>query len=190
MNNKKILFANIPYAGYFKYKGQFLIYPVPNKVEDYVSHKPAIIEFHTEKAEPEYFEDPGLPTNIQFPIPESFVQGQLAHQRYINLLRLLSLLTNYLHFGYTGYQAWFVPIESESKDPFIPAKWGQELTPTIDEEYFSPESEYDEIEKKESVSYFGDNLFKRITDKVTYPESMKELLDKYFYLSEQDKNVA
>ncbi len=189
MNNKKIFFTHTPYAGYFKYKDQFLIYPVPNKIEDYVRHKPAIIEFYTEKAEPAYFDDPSLPKHIKFPLPESFAQGQLAHQRYIDLLRLLSLLTNFLHFDYTGYQAWFVPIEPASKDPFIPAKWGQEFTPTIDEGNFGPESECDEIEKKESVSYFGDNLFKRITSKVTYPESMEELLGKYFDLSEQDRNV-
>ncbi len=189
MNNKKVLFTHAPYAGYFKYKDQFLIYPWPHKIAGYIHHKPAIIEYYTEKAEPEYFDDPNLPKNIKFPLPESFVQGQLARQRFIDLLRLLSLLTNYLYFDYAAHKAWFIPMDPESKEPFLPAKWGQEFSPTIDEENFRLESEYDEIEKKESVSYFGDKFSKRITSKVTYPESMEKLLDKYFDLSEQDKNV-
>ena len=189
MNNKKILFTYTPYAGYFKYKDQFFIYPAPIKIGDYVHHKPAIIEFNTEKAEPEFFDDLTLPKNIKFPVPESTVQAQLIQHRYIELLRLLSLLTNYPHFSYTLYQAWFVPIELEIEEPSRLVKWGQEQVPTIGEENLSPESEYDEIEKKESVSYFGDHFFKRITSKVIYPDSMDELLDIYFDLSEQDKNV-
>lgn len=189
MNNKKIFFTYTPYSGYFKYKDQFLIYPAPIKIGDYVHHKPAIIEFNTEKAEPEFFDDPTLPKNIKFPVPESAVQAQLIQDRYIDLLRLLSLLTNYSHFSYTLYQAWFVPIGPEIEKPSRLVKWGQEQVPTIGEENLRPESEYDEIEKKESVSYFGDNIFERTTSKVIYPESMEELLDKYFDLSEQDKSV-
>lgn len=189
MNNKRIFFTHTPYEGFFKYKDQLLIYPTPNIIDDWVQHKPAIIEFYTEKAEPRFFDDPMLPKDIKFPVPEPTVQSQLNHQRYVDLLRLLSLLTNYLHFSYTYYQAWFVPIEPLKEKHFIPAQWGQEQIPTIGEKSLNPESEYDEIEKKESLSYFGDNFLKRITSKVTYPDSIEALLDKYFDLSKQDKNV-
>lgn len=189
MTSKKVFFTHTPYAGYFKYKDQFLVYPASIEVEEYVNHKPAVIEFYTEKAKPEFFDDPKLPKNIKYPVPESAAQAQLNHQTYVDLLRLLSLLTNYSHFSYGSYQAWFTPIDLEKPGSFSPAKWGQESVPTIDEENLDPESEYDEIERKESINYYGDNLFERISTKVIYPDLMEQLLEKYFDLSEQEKNV-
>lgn len=186
MDNKKIFFTNVPYTGCYKYKDQFLIYPAPIKIEEYIHHKPAIIEFNSEEAKPEFFTDSHLPTNIKFPVPPDTVQAVSDQHKCNELLRLLSLLTNYSHFGYTLYQAWFVPIGSERKG-FPSAKWGQEMVPKIGEKDFNPVSE--EVGKKDSLKYYGDNLFKRITNEITYPDSIEQLLDKYFELEELDKQA-
>ena len=73
MNNKKIFFTYVPYAGLFKYKDKFLVCPAPITIEEYIHHKPAIIKFYSEEAKQEFFNEPDLPKNIKYPVPQSNV---------------------------------------------------------------------------------------------------------------------
>ncbi len=184
MNNLKVFFTMVPYGGSFKYKDEFLIYPPPSNTEDYIQHKPAILEFNNEEASPEYFDDPDHPNT--YPVPQSAVQAQSDQRKCDELLRLLSLLTNYSHFQYPNFKAWFIPIDTKMGE-FPLARWGQAFIPSIDLESSTPK--YDEVAKKDSVKYYDDNFFRRITDEVVYPETIEELLDKYFLLEEKHREV-
>ncbi len=135
MDNKRIFFTRIPYSGYFKYRDMFLIYPASIPIEQYIHHKPVVIEFNTENAGPEFFNEPHLPKEIKYPVPKGMVQSTVNQSKYNELLRLLSLISNYYHFGYTSGQAWYIPIGPESQG-FPSAEWGQKMPPDIDKNAF------------------------------------------------------
>ncbi len=178
MNDKRTFFTDIPYKGYYKYRDQFLIYPAAIELEGYINHIPTIIEFSVEEAKPEFYELPDLPLGVRQPVRQSFVQNQYNQHRFNEILRLLSLLTNYYHFTYTPSNSWFVEIEPEPSFP--PIKWGQAMTPDIDENDCKPANK--EVEERDSVKYYGDNFIQKKSHFVTYPDSIEQLLDKYYKL--------
>ncbi len=165
----------------------FLIYPASIPIEGSIHHKPAVIEFNTENAEPEFFNEPHLPKNVKYPVPKGMVQSAVNQNKYNELLRLLSLISNYYHFGYTSDQAWYIPISPE-RQGFQSAEWGQKMPPDIDKNEFDPKTRI-EVNKKDSLEYYGDNLFNRITNEIIYPDTVEQLLDKYFELAESDKQI-
>lgn len=185
MNNIKIFFTYIPYEGCFQYKDKIKIYPSKTRIEEYIAHKPAILEFNLEEAEQQFFEKK-QEGKVEYPVPKGVVQAKAADNMYHELLRVFSLLTNYRHFTYNHHQAWCKHTDSKEFNSSS-IKWSQELVPAFLDINF--DSDTSQISYQDTESYYGAFFLEHITPTIIYPENMEVLLDHYFSLPEVTKEV-
>lgn len=188
MVHKNVILTQIPYKGLFQYKDVFKIYPFLPVPDSYIRHFPTILEFSINPLIDKHIEidDINLSSFINSNNGDVITEGQRITTFRNELLRMLSLLTNYYHFSYSINQSWFVPINTNSVGIPSPV-WGQQWAPLIENDYNTVE--FDKIELKKAQEYYGENFLHRVTNFILYPDDMDQLLDRYFALNDIDKDA-
>ena len=194
MDNKiyrrQLILSHASITGYYRYGDVFQILP-PDKTAPKPpypwAHHPVVLEHCFDKPDKMNFpkeED----SEIEFPVPEGTTIAHAAYEKLNEILRLLSVLTDYRFFVYGADQAWFIPMDKSTPNT-RKCVWGQEsyYYPEFEgdiKEFSAPEcSVMETIEPQKYYNRFG------VSDEVDFPEGLDELFSKYFSLNEEAKKA-
>ena len=184
---REIVFSHVPLNGYFRFKDIFQLLPpdafLP-EVQHLTNHHPVIIEISYNKPDTEYIlhnKDIGIKNPINSDITE-MTHGIIKIKE---IIRLLTVFTNYPFFDYKFEQAWFQPFNGSG---FEQSVWGQkgyhcsEFNKKITS--FST-NDHQKIEVNDYQNYYIWNPDSRI---ISFPENLGHLFENYYTLTDKEKN--
>ncbi len=191
MIDKKIFLTHRAYNGYFRYKDKFQIYPPSKKLfgndfNPFTPH-PSIIEILEEPEEKYYSKD-----ELRM-MPPMLARYNIDRNNFVEILKILSLTTNFIHFENpkSDIQRWFIPIPNKNWDE---PQYGQIVYPKIIEDWeqknFS-KPKFKKVKKIDSFKYFNNGKPKGdgFNMSIDYPDNIEYLLDIYFNLDKDIKKV-
>jgi len=193
---KSIIFTKTPLSGKFRYEDIFQIYPLnldkaPNS--RVTEHFPMIIEY--------WYNKDSLPVVKGFDSLKvnTWIAKTTAHtNRLIELTNLLSSISNYQFFFYRKPETyWSVPIPEERTEEInnISSSWSASLYyyPEINEELkieeFS-EPDFEEVALIPQRKYYWFNPVESNDKYIDFPDSINEILTKYFEIEGNKKSVV
>lgn len=182
---REIIFSYVPLKGYFRFKDIFQLLPsdafLP-KVPPLINHHPVIIEISYNKPDTEYIHlDKSM--GIKNPIESDMTDMIHGITKRDEIIRLLTVFTNYPFFVYKFEQAWFQPFNGGGFDQSV---WGQkgyrcsEFNNNI--EHFSTDG-HQTIEIKDFQNYYRWNP----DNTISFPENLDHLFEKYYSLTDEEK---
>ena len=127
---RTIVFCPLPVDGFYRYNNTFQILP-PDKVAPKppatMAHHPLILEYCFDTPEVRYI-PVAEGSNIRHPIAHWITINEVASEKLNEILRILSVVTNFRFFTYGVDQAWFTPLGGEETAATPPTcEWGQEF---------------------------------------------------------------
>lgn len=183
---REIVFSYAPLKGYFRFKDIFQILPPDASLPQQPfssGHNPIIIEISYDKPDTEYYDYPTNSGVIKNPIPSWQSDMTHANIKIEEIIRLLTVFTNYPFFIYKLEHAWFIP---SNGDDFGQSVWGQTSyhCPEFDKNIkdFSTHP-HQKIELKNLQNYHTWTPDKPIN----FPENLDYLFEKYYSLTDEKK---